>query len=159
MSTVIGRYNDYLNVQQMSLDSYTTRRLKRRLQKHFGDNIAFHQPQDRTKSERLYSSAISLQYVINSASKCNAASTERMSGEQPSVEMVDCSDRVKLLYRAAKLIKSEVTDCRGIAIRPPSVVDSSLTNAKSLIPDSLYWFLRWILDTPKKEDDDEFSSP
>ena len=88
MSTVIGRYNDYLNVQQMSLDSYTTRRLKLRLKKHFGDNIAFHQPYDRTKSELLYSSAISLQYVINSASKCNAASTERMSCEQPSVEMV-----------------------------------------------------------------------
>ena len=33
--------------------------------------------------------------------------------------MVDCSDRVKLLYRAAKLIKSEITDCRGISIRPP----------------------------------------
>ena len=44
MSTVIGRYNDYLNEQQMYLDSYTTRRLKRRLKKHFGDNIAFHQP-------------------------------------------------------------------------------------------------------------------
>ena len=74
-----------------------------------------------------------------------------MSGEQPSVEMVDCSDRVKLLYRAAKLIKSEITDCRGIAIRSPSVVDSSQTNAKSLIPDSLYWFLRWIIATPKKK--------
>ena len=82
-----------------------------------------------------------------------------MSVEQPSVEMVDCSDRVKLLYRVAKLIKSEVNDCRGIEIRPHSVVDSSLTNAKSLIPDSLYWFLRWIIVTPKKEDDDEFSSP
>ena len=43
ISTVIGRYNDYLNEQQMSLDSYTTRRLKLRLKKHFGDNIAFHQ--------------------------------------------------------------------------------------------------------------------
>ena len=28
MSTVIGRYNDYLNEQQMSLDSYTTQRLR-----------------------------------------------------------------------------------------------------------------------------------
>ena len=42
-STVIVRYKDYLNEQQMSLDSYTTRRLKLRLKKHFGDNIAFHQ--------------------------------------------------------------------------------------------------------------------
>ena len=44
ISTVIGIYKDYLNEQQMSLDSYTTRRLKLRLKKHFGDNIAFHQP-------------------------------------------------------------------------------------------------------------------
>ena len=83
-----------------------------------------------------------------------------MYGEQPSVEMVDCSDRVKLLYRAAKLIKSEITDCRGISIRPPtgSVVDVSLTNAKALIPDIIYWLLRWIIDKPEKEDDDDFSS-
>ena len=132
MSTVIGRYKDYLKEQHMTLDSYTTQRLKLRLKKHFGDRIVFHQPYDRTKSELLYSSAISLQDVINSAFKCNAASTERVSCERPSVEMVDC-DRVKLLYRAAKLIKSEITDCRGISIRPPSVVDLSQTKAKSLI--------------------------
>ena len=33
--------------------------------------------------------------------------------------LIDCSDRVKPLYRAVKLIKSEITDCRGISIRPP----------------------------------------
>ena len=44
MSTVIGRYKDYLKEQQMSLGSYSTRRLKLRLKKHFSDNIAFHQP-------------------------------------------------------------------------------------------------------------------
>ena len=142
----------------MTLDSYPTQRLKLRLKKHFGDIIVFHQPYDRTKFELLFSSAISLQDVINSAYKCNAAATERVSCERPSVEMVDC-DRVKLLYRAAKLIKSEITDCRGISIRPPSVVDLSQTKAKSLIPDSLYWLLRWIIAKPEKEDDDDFSSP
>ena len=44
ISTVIGRYKYYLNEQHMSLDNYTTRRLKLRLKKNFGDNIAFHQP-------------------------------------------------------------------------------------------------------------------
>ena len=34
MSTVIGRYKDYQNEQHMSLDSYTTQRLKLRLNKH-----------------------------------------------------------------------------------------------------------------------------
>ena len=81
-----------------------------------------------------------------------------MSCEQPSVEMVDCSDRVKLLYRAAKLVKSDITDCRGISIRPPSVVDVSLTNAKALIPDIIYWLQRWIIAKLEKEDDDDFSS-
>ena len=76
----------------MSLDSYTTQRLKLRLKKHFPDKIVFHQPYDRTISELLYSSAISLLDVINSAYKCNAAANERMSCEQPSVEMVDCRD-------------------------------------------------------------------
>ena len=105
MSTVIGRYKDYLNEQQMSLNSYTTQRLKLRLNKHFGDKIVFHQPYDRTKSELLYSTAISLHDVINSAYKCNAAAIERVSCEQPSFEMADC-DRVNLLYHAAQLIKS-----------------------------------------------------
>ena len=81
-----------------------------------------------------------------------------MSCEQPSVEMVDCSDRIKLLYRAAKLIKSEVTDFRGISIRPPSVADVSLTNAKALIPDIIYWLQRWVIAKLEKEDDDDFSS-
>ena len=58
--------------------------------------IVFHQPYDRTKSELLYSTAISLQDVINSAYKCNAAAIERVSCEQPSFEMADC-DRIKLL--------------------------------------------------------------
>ena len=73
--------------------------------------------------------------------------------------MVDC-DRVKLLYSAAKLIKSEITDCLCISIRPPSVVDLSLTKAESLIPDSLHWLLRWVIIAKlEKEDDDDFESP
>ena len=34
-----------------------------------------------------------------------------------------------------------------------------MTKAKSLIPDSLYWLLRWVIAKPEKEDDDDFSSP
>ena len=33
-----------------------------------------------------------------------------------------------------------------------------MTKAKSLIPDSLYWLLRWVIAKPEKEDDDDFSS-
>ena len=125
MSTVIGRYKDYLNEQQMSLNSYTTQRLKLRLNKHFGDKIVFHQPYDRTKSELLYSTAISPQDVINSAYKCNAAATERVFCEQPSFEMADC-DRVKLLYHAAQLIKLEITDASVPQWRTSSMAHASM---------------------------------
>ncbi len=126
MATVIGRYTDYQNEQQkMSLDSYTTQRLKLRLNKHFGDKMVFHQPYDRTKSELLYSTAISLQDVINSAYKCNAAAIERVSCEQPSFEMADC-DRVKLLYHAAQLIKSEITDASVPQWRTSSMAHASM---------------------------------
>ena len=130
MSTVIGRYKDYLNEQEMSLNSYTTQRLKLRMNKHFGDTIiiVFHQPYDRTKSELLYSTAISLQYVINSAYKCNAAVIERVSCEQPSFEMADC-DRVKLLYHAAQLIKSEITNASVPQWRTSSMAHASMPHA------------------------------
>ena len=59
MAKVIRRYKEYLNEQQMSVDSYITQRLKLRLKKHFDDKIVFHQPYDRTISELLYSNAIS----------------------------------------------------------------------------------------------------
>ena len=35
----------------------------------------------------------------------------------------------------------------------------TLKKAKSLIPDSLYWLLRWVIAKSEKEDDDDFSSP
>ena len=125
MSTVIGRYKDYLSEQQMSLNSYTTQRLKLRLNKHFGDNIVFHQPYDRTISWLMYSTAISLQYVINSAYNCNAAAIESVSCEQPSFEMAGC-DRVRLLYHAAQLIKSEITDASVPQWRTSSMAHASM---------------------------------
>ena len=125
MSTVIGRYKDYLDEQQMSLNSYTTQRLKLRLNKHFGDKMVFHQPYDHTISELLYSTAISLQYGINSAYKCNAAATEGVFCEQPSFEMAD-RDRVKLLYHASQLIKSEITDAFVPQWRTSSMVHASM---------------------------------
>ena len=55
--------------------------------------------------------------------------------------MVDCSDRVKLLYRAAKLIKSEITDCRGISIRPPIMVwmSSSFVYHRLILSTRVCW--------------------
>ena len=57
------------------------------------------------------------------------------------------------------IVEWHLTDCHGISIRSLNVVDLSLTKAKSLIADSLYWLLRWVIAKPEKEDNDDFSSP
>ena len=54
---------------------------------------------------------------------------------------------------------SEINDCQGILVRPPSIIYLTLTKSKSLIPDSLYWLVRWVIPKPEKEGEDEFSSP
>ena len=127
MSTVVGRDKDYPNEQHMSLDSYTTQRLKLRLKKYFGDNFFLHQPYDRTISELLYSSAISdipsicHQLCLQVQRRCN---TERMSCEQPSVEILECSDTVQLTcqwYSYCTVLSNSsnqrlITDGRGISI-------------------------------------------
>ena len=158
MTILLDRYNHFLRGQGVAVDSYTTQRLKLRLKKHFGDDIVFHKPYDLSKSELLYSSSISLQDVINSAYQCNTATATGVPRKQPTTAMDDC-DRVSLLYRTAKLIKSEINECQGISVRPPNIMDLTLTKSKSVIPDSLDWLLRWVIAKPEKEDEDEFSAP
>ena len=70
----------------------------------------------------------------------------------------ESDERTRLLYRVAKLIKGDITDCQGISIRPPNLHDLTLISARSLIPESLYWILRWIILNPSSEED-EFTSP
>ena len=65
MGSLLTRYREILDEKEVQGDSYTTQRLKVRLEKHFGDSIVFHQQTDRTKPELLYSSSIQVQDVLN----------------------------------------------------------------------------------------------
>jgi hypothetical protein len=154
-STLLSRYKAILQERGVMAESYTGQRLKLRLKKHFGGDIVFHQADDRTKSELLYLSSISLQDILNSAYQSNSAIGEH----PPTVAAMDDGDPVKLLYRTTKLIKSEINDCPGISVRPPNIADLSLTKSKSLIPDKLYCLLRWIITNPDKEGEGDLSSP
>ena len=119
MSTAIGRYKDYLNEQHMSLDSYTTQRLKLRLNKHCVPSAI--------RSHYIRASVLD-RYIpsrCHQPYKCNAAATERVLCEQPLFEKAD-RDRVKLLYHAAKFIKYEITDASVPQGRTSSMAHSSM---------------------------------
>ena len=155
MASLLTKYKDTLEKMGVASRSYSSQRLKVRLQKHFKNEIVFHQQSHRRTSELLYSSSISLESVINSAyMKSPLGSKSDDSDAIPA----GSDERTRLLYRVAKLIKGDITDCQGIPIRPPNLHDLTLISARSLIPESLYWILRWIISNPSSEED-EFTSP
>ena len=140
-------YKDLLKQRaDIDADSYTRQKLKRQFEKHYGNDIVFHQPQDRKRSELLYSSSISIRDVINSAYEQRYSSYK--SAEQPGPGQ---NDRTRLLHHTATLIRSDVSKCQGISSNPPCVDNMSLEASRSAFPDSLYWLLRTIVANPETE--------
>jgi hypothetical protein len=80
MSSLLSRYRERLDDKGINAESYSKQRLKLRLQKHFGDNIVFHQHPDKSKPKIIYSSTISVQDVLNAA----AQNTDVRSGKKIS---------------------------------------------------------------------------
>ena len=69
--SLLSKYRQNLEGNGVEAQTYTTQRLKIRLQKHFGDSIVFHQQTDRTKSELIYSSSIKVQDILNAWALAN----------------------------------------------------------------------------------------
>ena len=150
MKTLLTKYKALLNSKGVAAESYSSQNLKHRMKRYFGDEIVFHTPYDRTKSELVYSSSISLQDVFNAAyQQQSSTSTTEQDYREPR-SLFD-TDHTRLIYNTAKLIRSEISNCHGIPIRPPNMDDLSMTKSRSAIPESLYWLLRWITTNPKKD--------
>ena len=62
-------------------------------------------------------------------------------------------DQYRLIYHVAKIIKSDVSTCKGIITKPPNASDISLAKCKSVIPESLYQLLRLIISKPEKDEE------
>ena len=49
------------------------------------------------------------------------------------------------IYAVASRIRQEIMKCKDIDIKPLDIGDLQLDTAKVLLPQSLYWLLRWII--------------
>ena len=54
-------------------------------------------------------------------------------------------DKTQQIFHTAKIIKNEIKACKGIPIWPLNINDINLQSAKSIVPQRLYLFLRWII--------------
>ena len=137
MSSLLTMYQHILKSKGIDADSYTKHKLKLRMQSHFGDDIVFHQQFDKKKPELVYSSKISLQDVINSAALELHTSNKQVISDEANAQ--NC------IFEAAKIIKHEIKECKGISARPLDVSDLNENTVRRLVPNNLYWLLRWII--------------
>ena len=151
MASLLTKYKDILEKMGVASRSYSSQRLKVRLQKHFKNEIVFHQQSYSRTSELLYSSSISLESVINSAYVKSP-----LGSESDDSDAIPAESDERTVISHSKV--GDITDCQGIPIRPPNLHDLTLISARFLIPKSLYWIIRWIISNPSSEED-EFTSP
>ena len=138
MGSLLTRYREILEEKGVQGDSYTTQRLKVRLEKHFGDSVVFHQPSDKTKPELLYSSSIQVQDVLNGWAHLKKPKEREKGPDEDATKERD-------IARVASCIKAEIRKCKGITSRPLDVEDISQESTREVIPDSLYWIIRLII--------------
>ena len=150
MTSLLHKYKFLSENQGVEPDNYTRQHLRQRLKNHFGDKIVFHQPPGRSQAELVYSSSISLQSIINEAFRRSNDADVSMTGtplsdkDKTSIPD-DFSERTKILYKAVMIIKSDINSTTGIPVQPLHLNDITTKTCKQVVPESLYWLLRWII--------------
>ena len=150
MTSLLQKYQCLLETRGLVSDRYSRQNLKQRLSNLFGEEIVFHQPPDRSKPELVYSSSISLQSIINEAFKRSKETDEsKAETSLPKKDKLsvpdEISERTKLIYKAAMIIKSDINSSKGISIQPLHLCDLTSASCKQVVPESLYCLLRWII--------------
>ena len=110
MSSLLSKYRERLEDKGIKAESYSKQHLKHRLEKHFGENIVFHQHPDKSKPEVIYSSNISLQDVLN------AAATSQISSIRSESKVPDSAQQI---VNVARRIKEENTEMQWHLIKTP----------------------------------------
>ena len=146
MTSLLHKYQVLLENQGVEPDNYTRQNLKQRLKNRFGDKIVFHQPPGRSQAELVYSSFISLQSIINEAFRRSNDADVRMTGTPlPDKDKTSIPDDVSERIKIAMIIKSDINSTTGIPIQPLHLNNLTTKTCKQVVPESLYWLLRWII--------------
>ncbi len=146
MNYLLQMYKDMLTKRDVNADSYTRQKLKLRLKSVFNGSLVFHQPRGSTKPEIVYSSSISLLDVINSAARTTENTTTSVTTQNEFIRD-EPNESIKIIYKPAVIIRNDLGTCKGIKIDPLSLDDLNIQKARALIPDNLYWLVRYIVSS------------
>ena len=142
-----------LDCKNISEDSYSTEKLKKKLTGHFGGAISFHKPLNILMPEIVFSSSINMNDVINLASLYKDKIKQHKIAEEVSKNISNTKylSKESTLYKAALIIRKELEDVRGIKYQPLNPSDISQETAENLILDKLYTFVTWLLSSKQAE--------
>ncbi|KAL9983229.1 hypothetical protein ACROYT_G005369 [Oculina patagonica] len=146
MTFLLQRYRTKLENQGCkSAYTYRAEKLKRRLQNWFQDKIVFQKRPDRSQSEWVYSSAISVSAVLNKLAKDGKSDT---CHQPESTDPVRHDDEFATLYHAATIIRQSITrECQRVTIQPIDTDDLTSSSVRSSIPTTLYRFLQILISS------------
>ena len=142
-----------LDCKDISEDSYSTEKLKKKLIGHFGDAISFHKPSNILMLQIVFSGSINMNDVINLASLYKDKIKQHKIAEEVSKNTSNTKDlsEESTLYKAALIIRKELEDVRRIKYQRLNPSDISQETAENLIPDKLYTFVTWLLSSKQTE--------
>ena len=103
---------------------------------HFKEVLVFHQPKS-TKPELVFSSSVSLLDVVNAASSLPTPDQAKGMQHTRATLTSHQNDDAKMVYTVATIIRSDISQCKGINLQPLNVNDLSLSNSRALLPRSL----------------------
>ena len=137
LTNLLVKYKRYLQDQGYeNWDSYTTQKLKGRIQKHYGNTVSF--TNENHKTHTLYSSDISVTDAINSASIYKELMKNKTIMETPELS------NSRLFQRAAEIIKGDIEQIDGISIHPLNPDAVNFDKVKETVPSSLITLLDYI---------------
>ena len=107
-----------LDCENVSEDSYSIEKLKKKLAGHFGNSIAFHKPSDVLMPEIVFSSSIETKDIINLASSYKERIRLRNISEDLSGNLLDASNisEESTVHYASVIIRKHWSSWRAFSI-------------------------------------------
>ncbi|CAG2211736.1 unnamed protein product [Mytilus edulis] len=124
--------------------SFTTRKLQRYLENHYGDSVVIQSQQGQAKSNMIMSSNITLGDAIKAAS--NLKAELKWSNEKQTRRMYSEQTDDQLLYSVASIIQRDIDKVRIFKEHYPTSTEVSFENSLQSMPVSLVKLLSWITD-------------
>lgn len=147
MDNVLQKYLALLQVEDLANPSYTSQKLKVKLQHHYGDHITFRQQRDR-RQPLLVFGTITTGEAIETL-KASSDGTVQIPGPENQEPLKRESEFLYALHHVTLKIRADLEATPG----HDSYANFSEDAIEKCVPDSLYNFFKWVV--VDAADDDE----